>query len=123
MTFEVNLNVHVHDHADKEFLEMILAALGAFRAETRQAMSALDDKITALQAEVAKNTTVEKSALALIQGFSGRLDAAVQMALAAGATDAELKSITDLSTSLKANDDELAAAVTQNTPAAPPATP
>mgnify|MGYP001614089774 CR=1 FL=1 len=85
-------------------------------------MSALDDKITALQAEVAKNTTVEKSALALIQGFAAQLAAAVQAALAAGATRAQLQSLTDLQTTITANDDELAAAVLANTPA-PPVTP
>lgn len=84
-------------------------------------MAALDDKITALQAEVANNTTVEKSALVLIQGFAARLDAAVAAAQAAGASPAQLQSLTDLSTSLKSNDDELAAAVTANTPATPTA--
>ncbi len=82
-------------------------------------MAALDDQITALNAEVTKNTTVEKSALALIQGFSARLDAAVAAALAAGATQAQLTALTDLGTSLKANDDELAAAVVANTPTPP----
>ena len=79
-------------------------------------MSVLDDKIAALTAEVAKNTTVEKSALVLIQGFSKRLDAAVQAALAAGASESQLQGLTDLSTSLKASDDELAQAVAENTP-------
>jgi len=82
-------------------------------------MAALDDKISALQAEVASNTTVEKSALVLIQGFSARLDAAVAAAQAAGASPAQLQSLTDLSTALKSNDDELAAAVVANTPPTP----
>lgn len=82
-------------------------------------MSALDDKIAALQAEVARNTTVEKSALVLIQGFGAQLTAAVNAALAAGATPAELQSLTDLATTITANDDELSAAVAANTPATP----
>jgi hypothetical protein len=81
-------------------------------------MAAIDDQITALTAEVTRNTTVEKSALALIQGFSAQLTAAVNAALAAGATPAELAALTALDTTLKANDDELAAAISQNTPAA-----
>ena len=60
---------------------------------------------------------VEKSALALIQGFSQRLADAIAAAQAAGATPVELQALTDLGTTLKANDDELAAAVSQNTPA------
>ncbi len=79
-------------------------------------MAQLDDAISALQAEVTKNTTVEKSALALIQGIPALIDAAVTKALAAGATAAQLAAVTALSTSLKANDDELAAAVASNTP-------
>lgn len=86
-------------------------------------MSALDDKIAALQAEVAKNTSIEKSALALIQGFGAQLAAAVAAALAAGASAAQLQSLTDLQTSLATNDDELAAAVAANTVPAPPPPP
>lgn len=78
-------------------------------------MAALDDKIAALQAEVANNTTVEKSALALIQGFAAQLAAAVAAAQAAGATAAQLQSITDLQTTLTANDAELANAVQAGT--------
>ncbi len=64
----------------------------------------LDD----LTAEVARNTTVEKSALALINGFSAQL-------AAAGTDSVKLKALRD---GLAANDDELAAAVAANTPAA-----
>ena len=84
-------------------------------------MAALDDKIAALTAEVANNTSVEKSAAALINGFAKQLADAVAAAQAAGATPAQLQSLTDLSTSLAANDSDLAAAVAANTPAAPPA--
>jgi uncharacterized coiled-coil protein SlyX len=87
----------------------------------KEHMSALDDKIAALTTEVANNTTVEKSALALINGFAAQLQTAVQAALAAGATDAQLKALTDLQSSLSANDTELSAAVAANTP--PPAPP
>lgn len=85
-------------------------------------MSALDDKITSLTAEVTRNTAVEGSALTLIQGFAGQLAAAIAAAQAAGATPAELQALTDLQTTLTANDDALAAAVAANTPA-PPVTP
>ena len=68
---------------------------------------ALDD----LTASVARETTVEKSALALITGFSAQL-------AAAGTDPVKLAA---LKATLDSNDDELAAAVAQNTPAAPPA--
>ncbi len=83
-------------------------------------MAAIDDAIATLTAQVAANTDVEKSALALINGFSARLDAAIAAATAAGATPAQLKALADLSTTVKSSDDELAAAVAANTPAAPP---
>lgn len=79
-------------------------------------MAAIDDKINALNAEVTKNTTVIQSALALINGISGQIAAAVAAALAAGATPTQLQSLTDLQTSLTKNDDDLAAAVAANTP-------
>ena len=84
-------------------------------------MAALDDKITALQAEVTANTTVEQSAVALLNGLSTQLAAAIQAAKDAGATAAQLQSLTDLNTALNKNDTDLAAAVAANTPAAPAA--
>ncbi|TCG08367.1 hypothetical protein BZM27_12595 [Paraburkholderia steynii] len=85
-------------------LEQIFNQLGAI-------MSALDD----LKAEVAATISIEQSAVTLIQGIAQQL----QDALAnAGVNDPAL---TDLTTQLKANADALAAAVSANTPAAPPA--
>ena len=70
-------------------------------------MAALDD----LTAQVAANTTVEASAVTLIQGLAAQL-------AAAGTDPAKLAS---LQASLKTSADSLAAAITANTPAAPPA--
>jgi hypothetical protein len=72
-------------------------------------LSNMAGELDALTAEVANNTTVEKSALALIQGFAAQL-------AAAGTDPVKLQALAD---TLKANDTELAAAVAQNTPAAP----
>lgn len=71
-------------------------------------MAAIDD----LTAQVAANTTVIGSALTLIQGLAA--------ALAAAGTDPV--KLAALQASLKQSDDDLAAAVAANTPAAPPAT-
>jgi len=84
---------------------------------------ALQDNITALQTEVANNTSVESSAVTLIQGLATQLAAALATASAAGATPAQLQSLTDLQTTLTANDAALAAAVTANTPVTPTPTP
>lgn len=81
-------------------------------------MTLLDDQIDALTAAVAREKTVDDSAIALINGFQARLDAAVAAASAAGATAAQLKSLTDLSTAIGKDSDELASAVAANTPSA-----
>lgn len=69
----------------------------------------MSQELDTLTAEVARNTTVEKSALVLIQGFAKQL-------ADAGTDPVKLKALSD---SLAANDNELAAAVAANTPAAP----
>jgi hypothetical protein len=68
-------------------------------------MSSIDD----LTAQVAASTTVEASAVTLIQGLAARL-------AAAGTDPTKLAA---LGASLKTSADALAAAVTANTPAAP----
>lgn len=79
----------------------------------------LDKQIADLQTEVANQTAVEQSALKLIQGIPGLIAATIASAQAAGATTAQLQAISDLQDKLAANDAELSAAVTANTPAAP----
>lgn len=74
-------------------------------------MSALTD----LQAQVAANTSVEASAVTLIQGL------AAQIAAAVGANDTA--ALQALSSQLNSSATALAAAVTANTQTAPPAPP
>ena len=84
-------------------------------------MAALDDEITQLTAQVANDTTVEGSAVTLIDGFAAQLAAAVAAAAAAGATPAQLASLQALGTALTNNNTSLAAAVAANTtPASTP---
>lgn len=71
-------------------------------------MAALDD----LKASVARNTDTTKSAIAALVGIKKALDDII----AAGNNDPALA---ELSASLTADDDALAAAITANTPAAP----
>ncbi len=76
-------------------------------------MGQLEDKIAQLQAQVAATTTVEQSALVLIQGLAANLSAAVGDATA-------VQAVID---QMNASASALSAAVTANTPAAttPPA--
>jgi hypothetical protein len=66
--------------------------------------------LSELTAEVTRNTSVEQSALTLIQGLAAQI-------AAAGTDPVKLKA---LQVQLTANDDALAAAIAANTPAAPP---
>ncbi len=79
--------------------------------------------ITALIAQIAETKGVIASAVTLIEGFSERLTAAVEAAIANGATAAELEPVTAEITLLDASSDALAAAVLANTPGQPPTPP
>jgi hypothetical protein len=74
--------------------------------------------LDALAAQIKTNTDVEDSATLLINGIAARIQAAVDKAIAGGATADQLAPITDEITSLKTASDNLAAAVVANTPAA-----
>jgi hypothetical protein len=88
-------------------LDQILAVVQTLQAKETQIMIDL----TALTAQVAQNTSVEASAVTLIQGIAAELAAAQTDPAAVAALAAQLN------TSATA----LAAAITANTPAAPPA--
>lgn len=77
----------------------------------------LDD----LQAEVAEDVTIMGSATKLINGFAARVQAAVDAALANGATAEQLAPVQAEIDALNAGSNDLAAAVAANTPPAPPA--
>jgi len=71
--------------------------------------------LDALAAAIAKATTVEDSAIVLINGIAARVQAAVDAALAGGATAAELAPVQAEVDALNAKADELSAAVIANT--------
>lgn len=79
---------------------------GLLLIEGKLIMSALDD----LTAQVAAVTSVEQSAVTLIEGLAAKL-------AAAGTDPAKLTALQD---SLKASSAALSAAILANTPAAPP---
>lgn len=74
-------------------------------------------ELSDLEAQVTANTDVEASAVALINGFTARIEAAVAKALAdnPALTAADLQAVTDANNSLKASGDALGAAVAANT--------
>ncbi len=78
------------------------------------------DLLAALDAQVTKSTTVEKSAAALIRGIAGRIQAAVDAALAGGATAEQLAPVQAEVDALSASEADLTAAISENTPSAPP---
>ena len=97
---------------EKHQLDRIERKLDAImRGEVFLARELIDmsAELDTLKAEVAHNTDVEQSAIALIQGLKAQLDAA-------GTDPVALKALSD---QLGANAEALAAAVAANTPTAP----
>jgi hypothetical protein len=98
--------LHRASCADKSALDRIEQTLQQILLKENTMSQELD----ALISEVARNTTVEKSALAAIKGLSAKLTEAGN----------DPVKLAKLRADLAANDDELAAAVTANTPVATP---
>ena len=101
-----------------EHLHRIEAKIDAGFAEQEKYMADLDDQIKALTDEVAAETTIDASIETFLEGVPALITAAVAKAQAAGATPAQLQSITDAVTALKANSAALQAALVAGTPAA-----
>lgn len=89
--------------------------------EMTQAAGTLTEEVGRLTAEVANARGVRDSVLALINGIPAILQAAVDKALAAGATPAQLQSIQDAVDELANNDSQFVAAVQANAPPPAPA--
>lgn len=85
--------------------------------ERESSFMAAADILADLDAAVTNARTVMASAAVLIRGISDRINAAVQVAMANGATAAQLAPITDEVAALRASEDDLSAAMAENTPA------
>lgn len=72
-----------------------------------------------LQAEVTKDVSVMGSATTLINGFAARVQAAVDAAIAGGASAADLAPVQAEVDALRAGATDLATAVAANTPPTP----
>jgi chromosome segregation ATPase len=104
----MDLHVYFHNVPDLGLLarlDQIDAKLASIQTQGAQAMADL----TALTAEVERNTAVDQSAIALLTGLAAQIEALK--------TDpAALQTLAD---QLKGSSDALAAAVVANTPAQP----
>jgi hypothetical protein len=112
------MDLHIHLHVGDPNVERLLTTLLTKVDHMNTAVDSLDSEITALQADVTAQTTVNASAVALLEGIPGLIQTAVTAALAAGATPAQLASVKAVGDSIITNSAALAAAVTANTPAA-----
>jgi hypothetical protein len=90
-------------------VSLITSLINMLNSEWSLTMSALDD----LTAQVAQNTSVEQSAVQLIQGLAAQIQAAAN----------DPVKLNSLTLQLKSSADALAAAITANTPAEPPVEP
>lgn len=79
----------------------------------------IQDGLDDLSSKVEANTSVEQSAVALLNGLSAQVAAAIEAAKNAGASDAQVQAFSDLRASLDTSTQDLAAAVAANTPASP----
>jgi hypothetical protein len=108
------MRIDVYVHASDDPVTALLTKIMAALQKMEQTMSALSDKIDALTAEVEQMKTVEQSAVTLLNGLS-----AIIADLKNGVTDpAVLAKIDAANAALDAAKNDLAAAVTANTPAA-----
>jgi hypothetical protein len=116
----MEIHIHIHLHlGDPEVEHSSLTTLLTKVDHMNTSIDSLDSEITALQADVTAETTVNASAVALLQGIPGLIQTALAAALAAGATPAQLASVKALGDAITTNSTALAAAVTANTAAAP----
>lgn len=102
--------IHLHVHLDQAAASdpRIAEILSAVQALTK-GVQKMAGELDSLTAEVEKNTSVDQSAIALLQGLKKQLDAA--------GTDPQ--KLQDLKDQLAASSDALANAVAANTPADP----
>lgn len=105
--------------ATTDELALLRAGITQLRQEIRMS-GTLDQEIQTLTTQVQSNTDATAAAVAAISGIPAMIQTAVDAALAAGATPAQLQAITDLGNTIASNASSLGAAVTANTQAPAP---
>lgn len=112
----MRVDLFVHFPESSVLYQKLDAILAAVRG-TKDAVSILEEKMAgeldALTAKVEENTSVDQSAIVLLNGLKQKLDEAI-----ASGDPTKLQALSD---ALGASNAALAAAVAANTPAEPPA--
>jgi hypothetical protein len=117
--FDSPININIVSKQDPAILTL-LSTIQQGIEEIKIKMSVLDDKIATLTQDVTDENTIIDSAITLISGIPKLISDAVAVAIAAGATPAQLQGLTDLATSIEAKKTSLAAAISANVPPNPP---
>lgn len=112
---DINIHHYIHRVDDEGRLARIEEKLATLIANGERQMATVQEAMDALTAEVARNTSVDESAVLLMNGLADQLAAL----LAAGDPAALVAGIEGIVAKLKTDNDALAAAVVANTPAAP----
>jgi uncharacterized membrane protein len=107
----IDLYHHILRDEDEGRLARIEGLLTALITQGANSMATMQEAMDALTAEVTRNTTVDESAIALINGLADQIAALAQ--------EGNVQAILALTAKMKADSDGLAAAVTANTPATP----
>lgn len=105
---DLNLNVYFHLPSDPRLAEAIARVEAALAVVINQGII-MTQQMDDLEVEVSNNTTVEQSAVTLLNGLAATV-------LSLKNDPVKLQAFVD---SLKASSTDLAAAVAANTPAAP----
>ncbi|HSR79037.1 MAG TPA: hypothetical protein VLN57_20860 [Xanthobacteraceae bacterium] len=129
MADPTNADILAAIHAGNAALADVRATLNFVTAKVLLMANVLDPvvaQLTALQTAVANETTIDQSAITLLNGLGGQIAAlAAQLATAIAnqadpaTVSALVTQLTTLGTTVTASSTALAAAVTANTPAAP----
>jgi hypothetical protein len=121
------IEIHIHLNLDSVNINVVhtmtadaalTALIQSIKEDIRIMSTDVNSALLALQADVTQETTVDQSAITLIQGIPALIAAAVAKAQAAGATPAQLASFDQLGAQITANATGLATAVTAGTPSA-----
>ncbi len=115
MSLDIHLYHHILRDEDEGRLARIEELLTALIKQGSDNMATVQEAMDALTAEVARNTTVDESAITLINGLADQLAAL----LAAGDPAVLVSGIETIVAKLKGDSDALAAAVVANTPVTP----
>jgi uncharacterized membrane protein affecting hemolysin expression len=97
-------------------LDRIESKLDHLLRITIMSATATDANFAALQTQVTQNTTVEASAVTLLNGLAAQLAAAIS-----ASENGDSAALPALQQQLQSSATALAAAITANTPSAPPA--